>query len=388
MDFFKKKDQLLPPPWEQTFSLKIMLVIGLLILPGMLAIQSFVQNITMEVVQIADMTVARAAHQANLLPSGDVLITGGCTGKCRTQLASTEIYNSTTKTFRPSTPMQLPRASHVATTLKNGQVLIAGGWTNGNVTATAEIYDHKTGKFRTVIEMKEARGAPTANLLQNGRVLIAGGHNSSLASIASAEVFDPASSGFIQVGSMNSPRTAHTSVLLQNGKVLITGGKNDRNGKVLTSAEIFDPVTGKFQRTGEMSFPRHKHGAVLLKDGKVMIIGGSNHRDYSGRYQSTEIFDPATGRFSQGPDMINPRFKLPDAVVALPGGNVVVAGGDTPLEHYDQIKNAFIKIEGEYKESREFSTATLLNDGNVLLLGGYDEEINTWATAWLIENRP
>lgn len=356
----------------------------IVLLTGM---QSFMVQNTNGIVRIADMTIARAAHQATLLPSGEVLITGGCAGNCNTQLADTEIYNPTTQSFAQSPAMQIPRASHIAIALKDGQILIAGGWSNGNVTAGAEVYDPQKGNFRPVIEMIQPRGGPTATLLQNGRVLIAGGQQTSRISLTSAEVFDPASSGFIHVGSMNSPRAGHASVLLKDGKVLVTGGQNARNGNVLSSAEIFDPVTGKFIKTGKMAFPRHKHGAVVLKDGKVLIIGGADERDLSGRYQSTEIYDPTTGQFSPGPDMNHPRFKIPDAVVMIPGGDVVVAGGEAPLERYDPVKVVFIPIDGEYSVSREFSTGTALSNGDVLMLGGYDRKINTSAMAWIIKNK-
>lgn len=360
-------------------------VLSIIFLMGLDAINIQQSN---RLVRITDMTLARAAHQATLLPSGEVLITGGCTGNCNTQLADTEIYNPANQTFTQSPAMQLPRASHIAVALNDGRILIAGGWSNGNVTATAEIYDLQNGNFRPVIEMSQARGGPTATLLQNGRVLIAGGQQASRISLSSAEIFDPPSSGFIQVGSMKTPRAGHASVLLENGKVLITGGQNARNGKVLSSAEIFDPTTGKFTETGAMAFRRHKHAAVLLEDGKVLILGGANEKDLSGRYQSTEIYDPRTGKFSPGPDMNHPRFKIPYAVVITTGGEVVVAGGEAPLELYDPVNNVFDPIEGEYKDSREFSTATALNNGDVLLVGGYDRKINTSAMAWILKTNP
>ena len=187
---------------------------------------------------------------------------------------------------------------------------------------------------------------------------------------------------------MKSPRAGHASILLKNGNVLITGGQNALNGKIHSSAEIFDPSTGKFSLTGSMTFPRHKHGAVLLNDGTVLILGGADERDHSGRYQSTEIYDPSTGKFSPGPDMNRPRFKIPDAVVIVAGGEVIVAGGEAPLERYDPLKNAFIPIDGEYKDSRELSSATALTNGEVLVLGGYDRKINTSAMAWIIKTQP
>lgn len=370
-------------------SLKYLVITGvglsIILLMGM---QAFNIKQSRRIVQISDMTLARAAHQATLLPSGEVLITGGCSGNCNAQIAETEIYNPENQTFTPGPAMQLPRASHVAIALNDGQILIAGGWSNGEVTATAEIYDLQNGNFRPVIEMSHARGGPTATLLQNGRVLIAGGQQASRISLSSAEIFDPASSGFILVGSMKIPRAGHASVLLKNGKVLITGGQNARNGKVLSSAEIFDPKTGKFTQTGKMAFRRHKHAAVLLEDGKVLILGGANERDFSGRYQSTEIYDPGSGTFSPGPDMNHPHFKIRYAVVSLAEGEVVVAGGEAPLELFDPVNDVFDPIEGEYKDFRNFSTATALNNGDVLVLGGYDRKINTSAMAWILKTNP
>ena len=368
------------------FSKYMVLTGAVLAIVLIMGVQSLGEQNTNGIVRISDMTIERAAHQATLLHSGEVLITGGCTGNCNTQLADTEIYNPTTQSFTQGPAMRIPRVSHVATLLNDARILIAGGWSSGKVTAGAEIYDPKKGIFLPVIDMNESRGGPTATLLPNGRVLIAGGQKASHISHSSAEVFDPASSGFIQVGKMNSPRAGHTSVLLKNGKVLITGGQNARNGKTLNSAEIFDPATGRFSFTGEMSFPRHKHAAVLLKNDRVLIIGGADERDLHGRYQSTEIYDPGTGQFSPGPDMNLPRFKIPNAVVTIQEGDVVVAGGEAPLERYDPLKNIFLPIDGEYTDSREFSTATALINGDVLVLGGYDRRINTSAMAWIIKN--
>lgn len=337
-----------------------------------------------QVVLIGEMSLARAAHQATPLQSGEVLITGGCTGGCDSSLRSTELYNPDTRMFQSSAAMATPRHSHIAIRLKDGRVLVAGGWSGQRATDSAELYDPVTNRFVATGTMIQARAAPAAARLRDGRVLIAGGQNSAFAPLASAELFDPASSSFSSVGSMSVPRVGHVAVALANGKVLVIGGQQARRGEILRSAEIFDPATGQFQRTGDMSSPRHKHAAVLLPDGRVLVIGGADERDQRGRYRSTEIYDPKTSRFTDGPSMQWPRFKIPNAVTVLPSGAVLVAGGANRLELYDPGSNSFVTVHGELNASREFPTATLLPNGDVLILGGYNEHIQTSASAWLV----
>jgi hypothetical protein len=232
--------------------------------------------------------------------------------------------------------------------------------------------------------MTVARAAPTATGLPDGRVLMTGGVTSELEPLASSELFDPNSSSFSSTASMSVPRVGHVAVSLADGRVLIIGGRQTRRGGILRTTEIFDPATNQFQSTGDMISPRHKHAAALLPDGRVLVLGGSDARDRGGRYRSAEIYDPTTGKFTAGPDMRWPRFKLPHAIAVLPSGAVLGAGGATRLELYNPGRQAFEPVQGELSGSREFATATLLPNGEVLVLGGYDDEIRTSASAWLV----
>lgn len=337
--------------------------------------------------QIGDMSAARAAHQATLLRSGEILVTGGCSGRCDTDLPSAELYDPNARVFRPAAAMATARDSHAAIPLTDGRVLVTGGWSERQATNSAEIYEPEEDRFATAGAMAVARAAPAAALLPDGRVLITGGQSSELQPLASSEVFDPGSSSFSSVGPMTVPRISHAAVSLADGRVLVIGGRQARRGEILNSAEIFDPSTGQFQLTGNMSSPRHKHAAALLPDGRVLVIGGSDVRDQRGRYRSTEIYDPKTGKFSGGPNMHWPRFKLPYAVATLSSGAILVAGGAARMELYDPKTNSFAVIPGELKDAMEFATASLLPTGEVLLLGGYDHKIQTSASAWLVRNR-
>lgn len=336
------------------------------------------------VAQVGTMSVARATHQATLLASGHLLITGGCSGRCDVPLASVERYDPATRAFQPLAPMGKPRNSHAAIALPDGRVLVAGGWVNREVTASTEIFDPASGRFTTAANMTVPRAAAIAARLPDGRILFTGGITSASEPLASAEIFDPATASFSAVGPMQTARVGHAAVTLADGRVLIVGGRQVRRGETLQSAEIFDPVTGRFQFTGQMAVARHKHGATRLADGRVLVVGGSDARDGQGRYKSTELYDPATGKFSAGADMHWRRFKLTDAIAVLPSGSVLVAGGAAQFELFDPAKGVFVTLEGSASGSREFATASLLPGGDVLVLGGYDEQIQTSASAWLV----
>ena len=330
------------------------------------------------------MTLARAAHQATALPSGQLLISGGCSGRCDRVLASVELYDPAKRSFKPGPAMAQARASHAAIALADGRLLVAGGWTGRAATASAELYDPATGRFSPLAAMTDARIGPLATLLADGRVLISGGEARVGAPLASAEVFDPRSLRFSAVGPMGQARMSHAAARLSDGRVLVAGG-HVRRGEVLASAEVFDPASGRFQPSGSMAAVRHKLAAAPLPDGRVMILGGSDARDDRGRYRSTEIFDPTSGRFSPGPNLLGARHKHHDAVLVLPTGALLVAGGGPERpEIYQPRERRFVAVAGAKSPPQMFPTASLLASGEVLILGGYDDDTQCSAAAWLL----
>jgi hypothetical protein len=169
--------------------------------------------------------------------------------------------------------------------------------------------------------------------------------------------------------------------------VLLTGGSiagRYPNAQLTSSAEIYDPATGKFTPAGNMRIPRHKHAAVLLDDGRVLIVGGSDNRDWRGKIDSAEIYDPATGKFLDAGRMSAARFKLANAIVRLQNGKVLIAGGAGHAEIFDPASLHFSVVAGPEMDGRYFSTATLLNGGRVLLAGGYGEKVEPSSNgAWI-----
>jgi hypothetical protein len=229
------------------------------------------------------------------------------------------------------------------------------------------------------------RSEHVAVLLNNGKVLLAGGIGTGWTFLASAELYDPSTGIFTPTSSMTTAREAHTATLLKSGKVLIAGGHKDRREAmtVYSSAEVYDPAKGIFLATGSMTTIRHKHAAALLPDGDVLIVGGSDKRDWQGEYASAEIYDSAKGKFRAASEMNMARFKLANAVVPLRDGQILIAGGGERLELYDPAANTFKVVRGRIDAARFFSAATLLQDGRVLITGGYDNHNEASAKAWI-----
>lgn len=150
----------------------------------------------------------------------------------------------------------------------------------------------------------------------------------------------------------------------------------------MASAEIYDPMTGDFTFTGNMNMVRYKHPAVLLPEGDVLVIGGSDQNNWTGKYTSAEIYDTSEGMFTQITNMNSARFKLAHAAVLLSDGDVLIGGGNRQLEIFHVRDQRFIlseKLDDDYY----FSVLTLLNDGQVLITGGYDSRIKPSEKAWV-----
>jgi hypothetical protein len=181
-----------------------------------------------------------------------------------------------------------------------------------------------------------------------------------------------------------SPYMDSSSVtLLRDGRILVAGGRV--TGEPRAEAWLFDPATGRATATGALAAPRRKHAAVRLDDGRVLLVGGSGMNDRRNKYRSLEVYEPLSRRFSKVGETIEARFKIPDAVVKLADGRVLVAGGADYPELIDPQTWKVRRVDFALDAMLNFSGAVALRGGDVLVAGGYGERtINPTDRVWII----
>src|SRR5919109_65030 len=322
--------------------------------------------------QVATLRIARAAHTATTLSSGQVLVVGGM-AEGGGSLASVELFDPAHNTVQEVGPLAEPRAGHTATLLGDGRALIAGGY-NGQYLASLEIFEPSAKRFRPAGSMVEGRSGQTATLLPDGRVLFIGGIGRGWTFLRSAELYDPETGRSEAVGSMSVPREGHTTTLLTDGRALVVGGHSGRrpNVQVYASAELFSPRTRQFEIAGALATARHKHDALRLADGRVLVIGGADRSDRV-HYATTELYNPRAATFEAGPSMANRRYKIPGASVVLPGGDVLVTSGARVAELLDHDQWTFRDVPGRFPAAYRFAAAATLREGDVFIAGGYSD---------------
>lgn len=260
------------------------------------------------------------------------------------------------------------RFGHEATLLGDGRVLLTGGSADGS----ADLYDPLTRTWSSQTcdpsappsadcpgKMSTPRGGPHgATLLQApgcgddcGKVLVAGGccqqvMGRDVAPLKSAELFDPSTGLWEDVAPLEIGREAHTASLLPDGRVLVVDGCYDAYScgtaavydtrKQQPSAEVYDAVLNRWAPMPPPAFGRVDHRATTLTSGKVLISGGSVFKSHT-------------------PDQ-NTR---PPPYLA-------------PPEMFDPFSRTWIPTKDDHKQRRVGHSATLLQDGRVLVAGGHD----------------
>lgn len=304
-----------------------------------------------------------------------------------------------------------PQIALAGSALTGGRVTISVEFaTGGNqtITATDEVDAHITGTSNFVIvtlgvvrfQVTSGDVASTGTAF-NFNVIALDGHGNTFPDYSGIVSFT--STDGQAVLPANSPLTSGT------GTFSITF-KTPGNQTITATDTVAAATTGHshsiqvsaaavgFTPTGNMITGRASHTATLLSDGNVLLAGGYDWacppmQPCTGLVLLVvgfgETYDTATGTFRSRTLMSIPRAF--HTATLLQDGRVLVAGGDNryttkynTAEIFDPSTGIFTPTENMVS-ARSGHTATLLANGNVLLAGGLDADSIFTSTAELFD---
>jgi uncharacterized protein (TIGR03437 family) len=195
-------------------------------------------------------------------------------------------------------------------------------------------------------------------------------------------------------GSLSTNRYGHTATLLRNGKVLVAGGGgfpcsgNFCFSTTYNSAELYDPATGRWSNTGSLS-RRANHTATLLPNGQVLVAGGVNFGYDIGSFNyvtSAELYNPATERWQ--PTGSFTMIRGYHSAVLLPNGKILAVGSPDlngrPVVWSAELYDPATERWSSTGTPTMFGKLTLLPNGKVLAAGNaaelYDPGTERWSS--------
>ena len=275
-------------------------------------------------------------------------------------LSTVEMYDPETDTWEGKANMPTVR-SNVSVSVVDGKIYAIGGSKTKKYQVprgfgheseelpTVEMYDPATDTWTQKVDMPTPRKTKTC--VVDGKIYAIGGWltTNEQSQLETVEVYDPATDTWAKAQSMNHARCS-AAISVVNGEIYAIGGigwppNRDQSGRYLSdpylsNVEVFNLKTNRWREGTEVSVPKAEHSTSVI-DGKIYVIGGYFREGNELKTHSTiEVYDPATDRWTQEPDMLIGKFghatEVVDGQIYILGGSGGVGKGLlTSVEVYD-----------------------------------------------------
>jgi hypothetical protein len=187
-----------------------------------------------------------------------------------------------------------------------------------------EAFNTRTGHWFSLAPMPTPRSEAVA-VSYGLSVYVLGGQSSKYGGVSGAfERFDVLGNRWVSLPPLPTPRTALGAVRLRS-KIYAIGGQDCVSlfcGHTLDVVEIYDLATGRWTTGTPLPEPRAAFATAVI-DGKIYVIGGYNAQ--TGEvYKSVLAYDPRTAEWTWETDLPNGRIA---PIVGVCGDKLIVTGG-------------------------------------------------------------
>ena len=209
---------------------------------------------------------------------------------------------------------------HAAAASWRGRVVVVGGYGADRAPLRAAfLYDGK--RWRSLPRPPEERAAAAAAATADGRVWVVGGRTrSGLAQTALSLDLRT-----LRWRTVRGPRPReHLAATALRGRVYALGGRLAGYDTNLAAVESYDPARNRWSQLPDLPDPRGGTGAAAIA-GRIVSVGGESP---DGTNATVWALARSANRWQRLPDLPTPRHGL--GVVALDGRVWVIAGGPKP----------------------------------------------------------
>lgn len=219
--------------------------------------------------------------------------------------------------------------------------------------------------------LQHARQGAAAVVVDDVIYVLGGGAGPAITHV---ERFDTRTTATEVLPSKLRPRRYHAA-FAHEGRIHLFGGQGyGRHGDIFESAvEIYDPATGEIGLGPVMPRPGANMASARLGSRAYFIGGARKHGSIIGIGNSVDIFDFATGEWSNGPAMPTPR----ESRAVTVGSFILVPGGFRRPRGTTEVE-MFVPAENAWKPlpplSRRMSANSLVFLGeHLFLFSDYDD---------------
>jgi hypothetical protein len=196
-----------------------------------------------------------------------------------------------------------------------------------------------------------------------------------------------------EAASMASDRYQTSATLLNDGRVLLAAGRTAASASGLTTTTLYTPSSDSWPAGNAIIDSRANHTATRLQDDRVLIVGGNGGASANTYRATGQLFDPTTGNWSS--TAAAPGARSFHTATLLNDGRVLIAGGRSASSTYvntaitcDPVGDPTLTTwtaTPNMPTARSSHAATKLLDGRVLITGGQSSASTYLSTCILFD---